>query len=64
MNFTPPDLVMVVMLDFQGVVQLQYDGPSSDVQDSVPIIGVAAHVSVFYVVVSVIRQHNDRHDKK
>ena len=61
MYFTPPNLVvLVIVLNFQRVVQLQNDGPSADVQDSsFTVVSVAAYVGILDEVVSVICQHKD-----
>ena len=65
MYFAPPELVVVLVLNFQGVVQLQNHGPCTDVQhSSFTVVIVAAYVGVFDVVVSIIAVNEDGKNKK
>ena len=55
MNFASSYFVVIIVLNLEGVVQLQDDGSGADVEDpSLSVVAVVANVSVLDMVVTVV----------
>jgi hypothetical protein len=54
-NFASSYFVVIIVLNLEGVVQLQDDGSGADVEDpSLSVVAVVANVSVLDMVVTVV----------
>ena len=55
MNFASSYFVVIIVLNLEGVVQLQDDGSGADVEDpGLSVVAVVANVSVLDMVVTVV----------
>jgi hypothetical protein len=54
-NFASSYFVVIIVLNLEGVVQLQDDGSGADVEDpGLSVVAVVANVSVLDMVVTVV----------